>query len=264
MQTKAIQLDQNITIEKMKQLLYNKIDKGYNPQPITPYLYNNGVIVKVDRNGFRFKVGIMPDQPKGLDLLILDNGNYIIMDNTSQLYKLCTPKGKVIASRINRDYSPFKGIDKIFKLNELYNPIKENLSLAYKGYEFNTSKLQDWLTMYSTLKQSTDHNQQSVLDRLNENIMKGIESKKIQIMETKQLIKVVKTGQFKGEPYELEKDYASPIIVGDCQAMLKCTIYRSTKSNKRIGVYALSWFTSLTMGFSPYFSILINNQFKIY
>lgn len=264
MQTTTIQLDKNITVETLQRLLSTKIDKGYKPQPITPYLYNDGIIVKGDRNGFRFKVGIMPEQPKGLDLLILNNGSYIVLDNASQLYKLCTSKGKVISSRVNNDYSPFKGIDKVFNFNSLDNPIKENLSLAYKGYDFNASKLKDWLTVYSTLKRSTDHNQQSVLDKINENIEKGIKFKKIKPMETTQLQKVVKTGQLKGECYELEKDYSSPIIVGDCKANLKHTIYRSDKSNKRIGVYALSWSNSLAVGYSPYFGIILKNKFKIY
>lgn len=264
MQTTTVQLNKNITIDDMQRLLTTKIDKGYTPQPITPYLYNNGVIVKGDRNGFRFKIDIMPDQPKGLDLLILDKGYYIIIDNTSQLYRLCTPKGKVISSRVNNDYSPFKGIDKVFNFNSLDNPIKENLSLAYKGYNFNASKLKDWLTVYNTLKRSTDHNQQSVLDKINENIEKGIKSKNIKLMEATQLTKVVKTGQLNSESYELERDYSSPIIVGDCKAMLKHTIYKSAKSDKRIGVYALSWSASLITGFSPYFGIIINDQFKIY
>lgn len=264
MQTTTIQLDKNITVETLQRLLYTKIDKGYNPQPITPYLYNDGIIVKGDRNGFRFNVGIMKEQPKGLDLLILDKGYYIIIDNTSQLYKLCTPKGKVISSRVNNDYSPFKGIDKVFNFNSIDNPIKGNLSLAYKGYDFNESKLKDWLTVYNTLKRSTDHNQQSVLDKINENIEKGIKSKNIKLMEATQLNKVVKTGQLNGEPYELEKDYSSPIIVGDCKAMLKYTIYKSAKSDKRIGVYALSWSGSLVIGYSAYFGIILKNKFKIY
>lgn len=264
MQTTSIQLNKNITVETLQRLLSTKIDKGYKPQPITPYLYNDGIIVKGDRNGFRFKVGIMPDQPKGLDLLILNKGYYIIIDNTSQLYRLCTPKGKVISSRVNNDYSPFKGIDKAFNFSNLDNPIKENLSLAYKGYNFNESKLKDWLTVYNTLKRSSDLSQKLIIDKINENIKKGIKLKNIKLMEATQLIKVVKTGQLKGEPYELEKDYASPIIVGDCKAMLKYTIYKSAKSDKRIGVYALSWSNSLITGFSPYFSIIINNQFKIY
>lgn len=264
MQTKVIQLDQNITVDKMQQLLFNKIDKGYDPQPITPYLYDNGIIVKGDRNGFRFEVGIMPDQPKGLELLILDNGNYIIIDNHSQLYKLCTPKGKVISSRVNNDYSPFKGIDKAFNFSNLDNPIKENLSLAYKGYNFNESKLKDWLTVYNTLKRSTDHSQQLVLDRLNENIEKGIKSESIKLMESTQLNKVVKTGQLNSESYELERDYSSPITIGNCKATIKHTIFKSDKSDKRIGVYALSWSDSLVIGYSAYFGIILKNKFKIY
>lgn len=264
MQTTTIQLDKNITVETLQRLLSTKIDKGYDPQPITPYLYNKGVIVKGDRNGFRFNVGIMKEQPKGLDLLILDKGYYIIIDNTSQLYRLCTPKGKVISSRVNNDYSPFKGIDKVFNFSNLDNPIKENLSLAYKGYNFNDTKIQDWKTIYEKLNQSGDNNHQQLLDTLNKKIKEGVKSKNIKLMESTQLNKVVKTGQLNSESYELERDYSSPIIVGNCKAMLKHTIYKSDKSDKRIGVYALSWSASLVIGYSAYFGIILKNKFKIY
>ena len=165
MKLNTIQLNQKrLTDEDIQRLLSTKIDKGYNPQPITPYLYDNGIIVKGDRNGFRFKVGIMPDQPKGLELLLLNDGSYIAIDNTNQLYRLVSAKGATIASRVNTDYSPFKSIDKLFRLDNLSNPIKDNLSLAYKGYKFIDTKIQDWSRIYRTLYQLTDHNQhQSII-----------------------------------------------------------------------------------------------------
>ena len=266
MQTTRIQLNQNtnnnkrLTIGDIPELLATKIDKGFKPQPITPYLYNNGIIVRGDRDGFRFEVGIMPNQPKGLDLLLLNNGSYIILDNANQLYRLMNLQGNILASRINNDYKPFKSIHKVFKLTELSNPIKDNLSLAYTGYNFNDNKIQDWATVYRTLYQSADHNQKQLLDKLYQRINGGIKSENIKLVENTQLIKVVNTGQFNGESYELEKDYSSPITIGDCTATLKSIIFKSNKSDKRIGVYALSWSDSLAIGFSAYYGIILNNS----
>lgn len=261
MKTTTIQLNENrLTIGDIPKLLATKVDKGYKPQPITPYLYDNGIIVKGDRNGFRFEVGIMPDQPKGLDLLLLNDGSYITIDNTSQLYRLMNPQGNIIASRVNNDYKPFNSFDKLFRLNDLTNPIKDNLSLAYKGYKFNVNKLKDWATVYNTLNQSIDRNQKQLLNKLNKKIKEGIKSENIKLMENTQLNKVVNTGQLNGESYKLERDYTSPITVADCTATIKSTIFKSNKSDNRIGVYALSWSDSLVIGYSAYFGIILNNS----
>ena len=144
---------------------------------------------------------------------------------------------------------------------KLTNQIKDNLSLAYIGYNFNKDKLQDWAAVYRTLTQVADPNQQQLLNKLNQKINDDINSKKIDLMKTTQLVKVVNTGQFNGESYELNKDYSSLITWKDCRAMLKQTLFKSIDSDGQIGIYALIWSSSLVVGYSAYFGIVINDNF---
>lgn len=106
-----------LSLNKIERIIFENFDNGYKPQPVNLYSYDykNHEIKKVDRPNMYYKLGLFEGQPSGLDLLVVNENYYIIVDNINQLYRLVDSNGIIRASRINKDYKPFKSISKLIK-----------------------------------------------------------------------------------------------------------------------------------------------------
>lgn len=109
--------NKELPLNKIEKIIFENFDNGYKPQPVNLYSYDykNHEIKKVDRPNLYYKLGLFKGQPNGLDMLVLNENYYIIVDNINQLYRLVDSNGNIKASRINKDYKPFKSILKLIK-----------------------------------------------------------------------------------------------------------------------------------------------------
>lgn len=106
-----------LNLGSLEKIIFENFDNGFKPEPVNLYSYDykNHEIKKVDRPYMYYKLGLFEGQPKGLDMLVINENYYIIADNINQLYRLIDNKGNIKASRINNDYKPFKSIPKLIK-----------------------------------------------------------------------------------------------------------------------------------------------------
>lgn len=109
--------NKELPLNEIERIIFKNFDNGFKPQPVNLYSYDykNHEIKKVDRPNFYYKLGLFEGQPDGLDMLVLNENYYIIVDNVNQLYRLVDSKGDIKASRINKDYKPFKSISKLIE-----------------------------------------------------------------------------------------------------------------------------------------------------
>lgn len=111
------QSNNELNLNSLEHIIFENFDNGFKPEPVNLYSYDykNHEIKKVDRPNLYYKLGLFEGQPKGLDMLVINKSYYIIADNINQLYRLVDCKGNIKASRINKDYKPFKSIPKLIK-----------------------------------------------------------------------------------------------------------------------------------------------------
>lgn len=109
--------NKELPLNKLEKVIFENFDNGFKPQPVNLYNYDykNHEIRKVDRPSMHYKLGLFEGQPAGLDMLVLNESYYIITDNVNQLYRVVDSKGDIKASRVNKDYKPFKSISKLIE-----------------------------------------------------------------------------------------------------------------------------------------------------
>ena len=111
------QPNNELNLGSLEKIIFENFDNGFKPQPVNlfSYDYTSNEVKKVDRPNLYYKLGLFEGQPKALDMLVINENYYIIADNTNQLYRLIDSSGNIKASRINKDYQPFKSIPKLIK-----------------------------------------------------------------------------------------------------------------------------------------------------
>lgn len=142
---------------------------------------------------------------------------------------------------------------------KLVNSIHDNLSLAYRGNELDYTKISDWGNVYEYCNNVFSDKNIFILNDISINIKWLKLSNDITILDKQQLDYIIKNGSYNKEPYLLHDDKFSHVNNYGTTLLIKETIFTNKRNSNVIAFFAVSQYTSLITGFSPYFGILLND-----
>lgn len=141
---------------------------------------------------------------------------------------------------------------------KLVNPIHDNLSLAYRGNELDYTKISDWNSVYEYCNNIIDNKKILILNDINRNIKRLKLSNDITIIDKQQLNHIINNGAYNKEPYLLYDDKFNYVNKHGTSLLFKETIFTNKRDSNVIAFFAISQYTSLVTGFSPYFGIMFS------
>lgn len=142
---------------------------------------------------------------------------------------------------------------------KLVNPIHDNLSLAYRGNELDYTKITDWNSVYEYCNNIISNEKILILNDISRNIKRLKLSNDITILDKQQLNYIIKNGAYNEEPYLLYDDKFNYVNKHGTTLLIKETIFTNKRDSNVIAFFAISQYTSLVTGFSPYFGMLLND-----
>lgn len=142
---------------------------------------------------------------------------------------------------------------------KLVNPIYDNLSLAYHNNELDYTKITDWDGVYKYCNKVISNEKVLILNDISRNIKRLKLSNDITILDKQQLNYIIKNGAYNNESYLLYDDKFKHVNNHGANLLIKETIFTNKHDNNVIAFFAVSQYTSLTTGFSPYFGMLLND-----
>ena len=147
---------------------------------------------------------------------------------------------------------------------KLVNPIHDNLSLAYHNNELDYTKITDWNSVYKYCNNIMDNKKILILNDISKNIKRLKLSNDIIIFNKQQLNYIIKNGSYNNEAYLLYDDKFKHVNKQGTTLLIKETIFTNKHNNNFIVFFAISQYTSLVSGFSPYFGMMFNDLSIIY
>lgn len=147
---------------------------------------------------------------------------------------------------------------------KLVNPIHDNLSLAYRGNELDYTKIRDWYSVYEYCTSVFNDKNIMILNDISRNIKRLKLSNDITILDKQQLNYIIKNGAYNEEPYLLYDDKFNYVNKHGTTLLIKETIFTNKRDSNVIAFFAISQYTSLIAGYSPYFGMLLNDLSTIH
>lgn len=141
---------------------------------------------------------------------------------------------------------------------KLVNPIYDNLSLAYHNNELDYTKIRDWSSVYEYCANVFNDKNMLILNDIDINIKRLTLSNDIIIFDRQQLNYIIKKGAYNNEPYLLYDDKFNHVNKHGTTLLIKETIFTNKRNSNVIAFFAVSQYTSLVTGFSPYFGVVLS------